>query len=289
MFDVALLRTFVSVARLLNFTSAAAELHLSQSTVSKHVRSLELAAGRTLIDRETRSIALTPEGHAMLGFAREILASQDAAATYFRAGSTLSQLRLGVRDGLAFSWMPEAISAFRASHPSVGIEIFTGTDVDLSELLRNGRIDVALMLVFTSEELGHFVARERMAWIHAPQANLSVGGSVPVVAYGRSHPGSGGVFQSLESARVRWHLACMPHDAIAMLAAVRAGLGIALWPEGMIPDGLVRASEDLGLPRFDDFFDVRCIEGARADPDITRNLVEVCRRFARSAAGTVPG
>ena len=80
MFDPALLRTFVAVAETLSFTRAGELLQLSQPTVSQQVRKLEVAAGRQLVARDTRAVALTDNGDAMLGFARSILAAHDEAA-----------------------------------------------------------------------------------------------------------------------------------------------------------------------------------------------------------------
>ena len=69
-FDPVLLRTFLAVATGLSFTRAAEQLGLSQPTVSQHVRRLEEAAGRQLLSRDTRTVALTDNGEAMAGFAR---------------------------------------------------------------------------------------------------------------------------------------------------------------------------------------------------------------------------
>ncbi len=62
MFDPDQLRTFLAVSETLNFTRAAARLSLSQPTVSQHVRKLEDAAGRRLLDRDTRGVAAS-RGH----------------------------------------------------------------------------------------------------------------------------------------------------------------------------------------------------------------------------------
>ena len=56
------LRGFLSAARHLSFTRAAAELHLSQSALSRQVQGLEEEVGTTLFVRGTRQVALTPAG-----------------------------------------------------------------------------------------------------------------------------------------------------------------------------------------------------------------------------------
>ena len=69
MYEPELLRTFLAVTQSLSFTRAAASLDLRQPTVSQHVRRLEEAVGRPLFVRDTRSVALTSDGEAMAGYA----------------------------------------------------------------------------------------------------------------------------------------------------------------------------------------------------------------------------
>ncbi|WP_051581544.1 LysR family transcriptional regulator [Pseudonocardia acaciae] len=68
------LRYFVAVAEELSFTRAATErLFISQPTLSKQIRQLELTLRVTLFERDRRTVALTPEGQALLPRARELI------------------------------------------------------------------------------------------------------------------------------------------------------------------------------------------------------------------------
>ena len=69
-FDPAQLQTFLAVAQTRSFTQAAARLGIRQPTVSQHIRRLEEAAGRVLVHRDTHNVSMTPDGEAMIGFAR---------------------------------------------------------------------------------------------------------------------------------------------------------------------------------------------------------------------------
>ena len=103
MFDAVLLKTFIAVAETRSFTKAAGRLGLSQPTVSQHVRRLGDAAGRRLVERDTRDVSMTDNGDAMAGFARTILAAQSAASSYFTGSAMKSRLRFGTADDLAAS------------------------------------------------------------------------------------------------------------------------------------------------------------------------------------------
>lgn len=92
------LRAFVAVADDLNFGRAAARLFVSQSTLSRHVASLERTLGCVLLRRSTQHVALTPAGECLLERARSILGDVDEAVRETRAvGGELAAriLRLG--------------------------------------------------------------------------------------------------------------------------------------------------------------------------------------------------
>src|ERR1700734_2368806 len=81
--DVAPLRSFVAVADCGGFQRAANSLHLSQGAVSQHVRRLEEAIGKPLVERQGRGSMFTPAGDMLLQEARRILAAHDAALRLF--------------------------------------------------------------------------------------------------------------------------------------------------------------------------------------------------------------
>src|SRR6185312_13429 len=123
MYDPEQLRSFLAVAQSLSFTQAAAALGIGQPTVSQHVRKLEQAVGRPLFIRDTRSVTLTADGEAMAGFARNILAAHDQAASYFTGSGVSGRLRFGVTDDLALTPVPRILRDFRQLYPRVDLEL----------------------------------------------------------------------------------------------------------------------------------------------------------------------
>ena len=118
------LRAFEAAARHLSFTQAAGELHLTQSAVSQHVRSLESALGLTLFVRRTRALELTEGGSNYLPVVQEafeILASGTRAL----AGDRGRQLR--VRSNLAFStfWLAPRLGVLLQAHPWLSLNMTT--------------------------------------------------------------------------------------------------------------------------------------------------------------------
>jgi DNA-binding transcriptional ArsR family regulator len=80
-----LLRSFVAVAQTKSFSRAAERMNLSQSTVSQQIRRLEDLVGKSLFERDTRTVTLTRDGEAFQNYAARILDLMSEAVEHFHA------------------------------------------------------------------------------------------------------------------------------------------------------------------------------------------------------------
>ena len=78
------LRAFEAVARLLSFSEAADELHLTQSAVSRQIKVLEDELSAPLFVRGTRHVEITPDGHMLLRCVEPWLAKLDTGVRQIR-------------------------------------------------------------------------------------------------------------------------------------------------------------------------------------------------------------
>src|SRR3954451_9889889 len=141
------LRYFVAVAEELHFGRAAARLHLAQPALSQQVRRLEAIVGCRLLERTSRSVALTPAGAAFLERARPLLAqageSVDEAARIGRGEA--GTLDVGVVSSAITLGVPERIQAFRERFPAVHTRLHEGqTSQIVSRLLRR-EVDLGIV------------------------------------------------------------------------------------------------------------------------------------------------
>ncbi|MEV6331191.1 LysR family transcriptional regulator [Streptomyces sp. NPDC051909] len=141
------LRNFVVVAEELNISRAAARLFVTQQALSKQLRDLEDAIGVRLVERTTRSMALTPAGEVFLASVREALAALDAgvAAALSASRGVSGTVRLGFVMGGALELTAPILAEFSALCPDVQLELReTGFD-DPSAGLADGSSDVAFV------------------------------------------------------------------------------------------------------------------------------------------------
>lgn len=117
------LRGFEAAARLLSFTRAAAELNLTQSSISRQIASLERQVGRPLFLRYTRALALTPAGTQLQRAVRQALASIDASVDEIRGVGSARRMTLTTYASFASLWLVPRLAVFQRRYPDIEIRI----------------------------------------------------------------------------------------------------------------------------------------------------------------------
>jgi len=175
------LEYFVAVAEERSFTRAAERVHISQSGVSAQIRQLERELGAELLDRSARTVTLTVAGKAALEHARAALAAAGAMGQAVGEVNDLirGRVTVGMVVGCTITPLFDALAAFHRAHPGVEISLFEDSSDRLTEAVRAGAVDMALIgtaspvpqgldaLTIISERLvaavppGHPLARRR--------------------------------------------------------------------------------------------------------------------------------
>jgi LysR family transcriptional regulator, glycine cleavage system transcriptional activator len=133
--------TFEAAARHLSFTRAAAERFVTQSAVSRQIKSLEDSVGMPLFRRQHRALALTDEGRQLYETCRELFDRLRITINRLRSGRTRQVLTLTTTPGMASLWLIPRLARFTQRHP--GVDVRVDATYDARHLDSEG-IDVAL-------------------------------------------------------------------------------------------------------------------------------------------------
>jgi len=154
MLDVNRLRVIDAVARHGSVTAAAKELHYSQPSVTHHLGRLESETGAQLVQRVGRGIRLTPAGLLLADRAAEIIGRIDAAGAELSAhvGLTAGRVRLAGFASAIGVLVPTAVATLADRHPGLEINLTDTHPLDAIELLRTGRVEVAVIFRYDETE-----------------------------------------------------------------------------------------------------------------------------------------
>ncbi len=116
------IRGFESAARHLSFTAAAEELFITQSAVSKQVKSLEDALGTALFLRGGKGLSLTPEGRQLFEAARASLAQLASAVDRLLAVDRVS-VSVTTTPSFAALWLAPKLAKFQQLEPAIDVRV----------------------------------------------------------------------------------------------------------------------------------------------------------------------
>ncbi|NKY53023.1 LysR substrate-binding domain-containing protein [Nocardia vermiculata] len=123
--DIDQLRAFLAVAEELHFGRAAERLHVAQPPLSRTIKQLERTLGTTLFDRNTRSVALTDSGKALLDPAREVLSAVRRARAAVRAADNgdVGTVRIVFAGVSTHRLLAQLARMVRSHRPGIALEL----------------------------------------------------------------------------------------------------------------------------------------------------------------------
>lgn len=148
-FTLRQIRYFIATADRGQVSQAATEVNVAQSAITTAIQQLEAELGVSLFLRHNAGLALTLEGNRFLQHARTIMAAVNAAET--APLSTLSSMSGSVKVGVSYTvagyFLPRHYARFARTYPNIAVEIFEMPRQDIESGLKDGSIDLAVMLV----------------------------------------------------------------------------------------------------------------------------------------------
>ena len=139
------LKYFITSADTLNFTEAARQCFITQSTLSQQIKQLETELGVQLFERIGKRVFLTETGRDFLPYARQTVADADYGVQRIKDMEDLKTGRLciGTTFGLS-ALITDAIARFSEQYPEIYLEVMFLKQDELIEAVRERKVDFAL-------------------------------------------------------------------------------------------------------------------------------------------------
>lgn len=254
MIDIRHLRLIETVAAEGTLSEAARKLFLTQSALSHQLKEIESQMGTPAFHRVNKKLVITPAGNIVLAAARKILPlveNIDLELKKYSLGD-IGQLRLCTECYTCYHWLPSLLKKFNLEYPNVEIQINTeNIDAPLS-LLKNGKVDLAL--VFRPEKDNHIdyveLFKDELVLLTSPK--------LPIAQYPIIHPKHfedqvlvthSSIFKQstvyrdiLQPAGVDVRKVIYVQLTEAVVEMVKAGIGIAVLPKWTIKPYLANGS-----------------------------------------------
>jgi LysR family transcriptional activator of glutamate synthase operon len=262
--DVHQLRVFQAAVKSGGFTKAGEELHISQSTVSQHIKLLEQELGCSLFLRVGKRVRVTEAGTLLLEYAERIFREMKNAEMALREMNEVRRgiVRLGVGPTTLTYRLPPILRGYVGRFPQIELIVLAGNTEYLLAAMKSHNLDLAVVMStdkhpgLTSTPLG----REELVIVlnrkHplARQATLSASdlASLRFILYEKHTAMQSLISRYFESLGVVPRIAMEVENNEAIKSMVRAGLGASILPlcavEAEPPDGHLRILRVKGHP-----------------------------------------
>jgi DNA-binding transcriptional LysR family regulator len=140
------LRTLIAVAEHGSISAAAERVFLSVPAAAAQIVKLEAEFKTTLLNRSRKPAQLTPQGHALVARAREVVNHYSQLYDAVSSSQDLTGvLNIGAIPTALTGVIPRALIAFRQAHPRVQVRLEHGSSPSLAERLRHRELDAAII------------------------------------------------------------------------------------------------------------------------------------------------
>lgn len=144
--DLRQLECFVAVCQEMHFSKAAEKLHLSQPSLSQHIKNLEAYVGTPLFDRIGRRIALTEAGSILLAHTRRVFHEIEQAQAAIRDlhGLQRGKLAIGSLVTCASYLLPPVMLRFKEMYPNIELSVMALQANEIREQLLSNELDLGI-------------------------------------------------------------------------------------------------------------------------------------------------
>jgi DNA-binding transcriptional LysR family regulator len=211
------------------------------------IAKLEHAVGRPVLVRTPRRLDLTAAGRELLQHARRLVALHDETVQAMRGEALSGHLTVGAPEDYAVPYLAPVLREFSRRHAGVELTLVCQQSSELIPRVLRGEVDVA---VVTQDRVGRGrpLFDENFVWAAPAQSQAWRASPLPIALYEVGSKARTAVLAALRSGHKPYRVVCESASPAGMLAAVEAGLAVALFTRCSVPAGFEILGKRHGLP-----------------------------------------
>jgi molybdate transport repressor ModE-like protein len=248
--DIDALRALRAIDQHGSITRAAKALGLTQSAVSHKIKRLETSLDCELLNRQASGLKFTAAGDDLLNFAGRILGLHDEALLALNRTDMTGRILLGLTEDTTCTALSRILGRFKRLHPHVSVRTRVRMSLVLRAMLERGELDAAIVQIFSHEVRPTDVVlfREALHWVKSPDLVLPQEDAVPFLSFDDECFYRRWALDVGQDAGARLETVFECSSAAGIVAAVRAGLGVALLSARHIYQDMETIRDNLPIP-----------------------------------------
>jgi DNA-binding transcriptional LysR family regulator len=248
--DTISLQCFIAAAETGSFTKAASRVGRTQSAVSQQIAKLENLLGKIFFKRN-KNLELTSDGEIFLNYAKQIFSLHCETIDHFKEPDLKGEVRFGIPDDFASIFLYDFLSEFISAHPNISLHIECDLTLNLYENFKKKKLDLVLLKMPCPKDLKSAIelSSEKLCFVGNPKL-IKKKDFLPLVLSPKPCVYRKAAIEALDENKIKWRIAFSSHSYLGIIAAVRAGLGITILPQKMVPKdiAIIRSNE---LPKLE--------------------------------------
>lgn len=231
---------FVKTIECGSFTKAAEMLNYTQSAISRMVSDLENEWQIKLLERGKNGVTLTSDGMRVYPYCMNVCNEYNKLehAVDELRGLEKGIIRIGAFSSVATHWIPNIIKNFQRDYPKIDYEILLGDYKEISEWIKNGRIDCGFTnLSYAKNFETEILERDELCAVLPKNHALTVYEKIPAKELEKypflllEKSGIAECAEIFEKYDIRPQIHYTTWDDYSIMAMVESGLGISVLPK----------------------------------------------------------
>lgn len=239
--DIFSLQCFIAVAEHQSFSKAAAYVNRTQSAITQQIGNLEKKLGSPLFHRE-KKVFLTKEGELLFPYALRMYSLHQEILDRFKNPELDGEVRIGIPEDFASCFLTDVLIDFSRIHPRVFLNVECDLTLNLLNRFKSGTLDITVLKMSSPVEFPQAVEiwKEPLTWV-SKQGTLDLiqkNKPIPLALSPEPCLYRSKALKALEEAGIASRIVYTSPSHAGLIAAVKANMGITVFPITMIPDHL---------------------------------------------------